>query len=99
MSNHFYISRGIFANRTAFYSWPNDIKNVIDDSVRDAISFQRGLAEQEALDSQKILELEGCEIVELTEEEQASFVEAVKTQHDDARDQFGDAMFRMIDKG
>ena len=99
MSNHFYISRGIFANRTAFYSWPNDIKNVINDSVRDAISFQRGLAEQEALDSVKILESEGCEIVELTEEEHASFVEAVKTQHDDARDQFGDAMFRMIDKG
>ena len=99
MSNHFYISRGIFANRTAFYSWPEDIKSVINEAVRDAISFQRDLAEQEAKDSRNIIELEGCEIVELTEEEHVSFVEAVKTQHDDARDQFGDAMFRMIDKG
>ena len=99
MSNHFYISRGILANRTAFYSWPEDIKNVIDAAVREAILFQRDLAEQEAMDSRKILELEGCEIVELTEEEHASFIRAVKSQHDDARGQFGDTMFNMIDKG
>ena len=57
-SHHFYISRGIFANRTAFYSWPDNIKKMIKETVTNAIIFQRNLAENEAIESQKIIEAE-----------------------------------------
>ena len=97
MSGHFYISRGIFANRTAFYSWPEDIKRTVEDAVQEAITFQRKQAEQEATESRKIIESKGCEVIELSVEERKYFVDAVKLQHDEARSQFGDAMFEMIE--
>ena len=97
MSGHFYISRGIFANRTAFYSWPEEIKRTVEDAVHEAIAFQRKKAEQEATESRKMIELEGCEVIELSVDERKYFVDAVKQQHDEARGQFGDAMFELIE--
>ena len=97
MSGHFYISRGIFAHRTAFYSWPEEIKRTVEDAVQEAITFQRKQAEQEATESRKIIESKGCEVIELSVEERKFFVDAVKLQHDEARSQFGDAMFEMIE--
>ena len=96
MSNHFYISRSIFANRIAYYTWPEEMKVFMAKTVAEAVAIQRGQAEQEAIDSHKALEDEGCEIVELTAEEHEAFVAAVKPQHDDAREIYGDAMFKMI---
>ena len=97
-SNHFYISRGIFANRTAFYSWPEKMKKIMEETVTEAIVFQRNLAENEAIDSQKIIEAEGHKVVELTETKHLSFVKAVASQHEEARSQFGNTMFDMISK-
>jgi TRAP-type C4-dicarboxylate transport system substrate-binding protein len=96
LSNHFYISRSIMCNRTTYYTWPEELKFSMDEAVKDAITWQRGQAEQEVIDSRKAIEDEGCEIVELTADEKELFSEAVKPQHDDAREVFGDKMFELM---
>ncbi|MBL6957902.1 MAG: TRAP transporter substrate-binding protein, partial [Rhodospirillales bacterium] len=68
----------------------------MQDAVTDAVTFQRGMAEREAVDARQAIEDEGCEVVELTAEEHQQFVDAVKPQHDEAREQFGDTMFEML---
>lgn len=95
LSNHFYISRPIFAHRDSVEGWPDELKDAMNRAVRDAVAYQRGLAEQEAVDSRKAIEDEGCEIVTLTAAEHAAFVKAVGPQHDDARQTFGAEMFKL----
>lgn len=95
LSNHFYISRPIFAHRNTVDEWPDDLKAAMNKAVQDAIDFQRGLAEQESIDAQKEIEDEGGQIVELTAEEHDAFVEAVRPQHEDAREIFGEEMFKL----
>jgi TRAP-type C4-dicarboxylate transport system substrate-binding protein len=97
VTNHFYISRGIFANRTAYYDWPEDLKEGINQAVREAVISQRNLSEIEAKDARKAIENQGCEIVDLTPDEHDEFIKAVKPQRDDARDIFGDKMFDLLD--
>ena len=96
LSNHFYISRSIMCNRTTYYTWPEELKVAMGEAVREAIIFQRGMAEQEVIESRQAIEEEGCEIAELTSAEQAEFVAAVKPQHDDARAIYGDNMFDFL---
>ncbi|MBT3917329.1 MAG: TRAP transporter substrate-binding protein [Rhodospirillaceae bacterium] len=98
LSNHFYISRSIMCHRATYSSWPEELQSAMQEAVRDAIVWQRGQAEQEAVDSRKAIEDAGCEIVELTPEEHAEFVQAVKPQHDDAREVFGDKMFELMEQ-
>ena len=96
ISNHFYISRSIFANRTAYYTWPEEIKQFVAKTVIEAIGIQREQAEQEAIECRKAIESEECLINALAPDELEHFVAAVKPQHDKARSIYGDAMFRMI---
>lgn len=96
MSNHFYISRSIFANRTAYYSWPEEMKQFMAQTVSEAVAIQRGEAEQEAIECRQAIEAEGCQINELTPEELDVFTAAVKPQYDEARAVYGDTMLKMI---
>jgi len=99
MSGHFYISRGIFANRTAFYTWPEELKLAMDAAVKEAVAIQRKEAEAEVIASREAIEEAGCEIAELTDTERAAFMDAVKPMHDEARAKFGDEMFGLLKKG
>ena len=67
-------------------------------TVTEATVFQRNLAEKEAIDAQNVIEAEGHKVVELTETEQLAFVQAVASQHEEARNQFGNTMFNMISR-
>ena len=98
LSNHFYISRPIFAHRNTVDGWPLELKTALYKAAQDSIVFQRKLTEQEAIDAQTEIENESCEIVELTAEEHNAFVEAVKPQHEDARKIFGDELFKLANK-
>ncbi|MBF0278422.1 MAG: TRAP transporter substrate-binding protein [SAR324 cluster bacterium] len=95
-SNHFYISRSIMCHRSTYYTWPEELKIAMNDAVREAILFQREMAEQEDVESRKVIEEEGCQIEDLSPEEHENFAEAVKPQHDDAKKIFGEKMFQML---
>ncbi|MDA0240536.1 MAG: TRAP transporter substrate-binding protein [Proteobacteria bacterium] len=96
LSNHFYISRGLYANRDAFEAFPKPLQVAFQAAVDKATLVQRDLAlAEEDIARQAILDA-GCEINVLTDEERQLFIDAVKPLHDEARQTFGDEMFDML---
>jgi TRAP-type C4-dicarboxylate transport system substrate-binding protein len=97
LSNHFYVSRPIFVHRAAFDGWPNDLQQAMRTAVVDAVAFQRGLHEREEEDAAKTIAAAGGEIVTLDAEQQALFVKAVQPLLNDARKDYGEELFRLVD--
>jgi tripartite ATP-independent transporter DctP family solute receptor len=98
LTNHFYISRPVFFHRTQFESWPKDLQQAMQQAVTDAVAFQRDLAVEEHEDSRKAIEAEGCVFNALTAPEHDAFVAAVQPLLSDARDMYGEEMFRLVPK-
>jgi TRAP-type transport system periplasmic protein len=96
LSNHFYISRPIFLHRAAFDGWPEDLQRAMQQAVKDAVAFQRGLHEQEEEDARHAIEAEGCEIVELTADQHTAFGAAVKPLLDESRGTYGRELFELV---
>ncbi len=98
LTSHFYISRPIFFNRTAFDAWPKEFKRAMQKAVTEAVAFQRKLAVEENHQSRKAIEDAGCEIVELNAKEHAAFLVAVQPLLADAQKMYGAEMFKMVPK-
>jgi TRAP-type C4-dicarboxylate transport system substrate-binding protein len=96
ISNHFYISRPIFLHRPTFDAWPADLKAAMQEAVTASVAFQRDLHEQEEKDSQRAIEAEGCEIVELDKAQHEAFAAAVQPIYAEARRSLGDDLFKMV---
>ena len=96
LTNHCYMSRGLYLSRAAFESWPERLRAAMQRAARDAIALQREYVVAEEETARKALEAEGCEFVELTAAERSAFVRAVKPVHDDARRRFGGEVFALL---
>jgi C4-dicarboxylate-binding protein DctP len=98
LTNHCYMSRGLYLSRRAFETWPEKLKTAMQRAAREAIALQREYAVAEEETARKTLEAEGCEFVELTAAERSAFVRAVKPVHDEARRRFGEEVFALLGK-
>lgn len=96
LSNHFYLSRGVYLNRTAFESWPANLQSAIQVATRETIVAQRKLAVEEEEIARKAIEDEGCAIVELSEQEREAFVEVVRPLYKETYQRLGGEMFEML---
>ena len=96
VTNHFYISRPIFLNRTQFDSWPEHLQSAMLEAVRRAVALQRDLAIAEDREARAAIEGAGCEITELTADEHAQFRAAVAPLLKEARQTYGQKMFDLI---
>jgi TRAP-type C4-dicarboxylate transport system substrate-binding protein len=96
LTNHFYISRPIFLHRTAYESWPEDLREAMRNAVKAAIMFQRDLHVGEEEDARRAIAAAGCEIAEPTAEEHSRFVSAVDPIYGEARKQYGERLFDLI---
>ena len=96
LTGHSYLSRGIYCNRAAFESWPTALQDAMLQATGEAIIAHRELAVREEAIARKAIEDAGGEIVELTADERAAFVRAVKPLHDEARQRFAEA-FALMD--
>jgi TRAP-type C4-dicarboxylate transport system substrate-binding protein len=99
LTNHFYISRPIFAHRAAFDAWPGDVQQVMRDAVREAVAFQREEAIREHEDARAAIVAQGCEIAALPREAHEGFVKAVQPLHDEARRSYGKQALALIGRG
>ncbi len=88
VTNHFYLSRPIFLNRTAFDAWPARLQDAVREAVTAAVLLQRDLAEEEDGAARTTIEQQGCEIAELTADQHAAFVEAVRPIYAEAREAY-----------
>jgi TRAP-type transport system periplasmic protein len=95
LSGHFYISRPIFLHRTAFDGWPAELQRAMRAAVAEAVAFQRELHEQEEDAACGAIAAQGCEIVELSAEEQRAFAAAVAPLLAEARSTFGDELLAL----
>jgi TRAP-type C4-dicarboxylate transport system substrate-binding protein len=96
LSNHFYISRPIFLYRNAFDAWPADLQRAMRAAVAAAVAFQRDLHEREEEDARKVIEAQGCEVVELSGAEHDAFAAAVAPLLSEAKGTYGREMFELI---
>ncbi len=96
VTNHFYISRPIFLNRPAFEGWPEDLQHAMQDAIRKAVDFQRGLAIEEDREARAAILAAGCEITELNADQHAQFRTAVAPLLTEARTTYGREMFDLI---
>jgi TRAP-type transport system periplasmic protein len=96
ITNHFYISRPIFLNRTQFGAWPEDLQRAMREAIKRAVAFQRELAIEEDREARGSIEAAGCEITALTADEHAQFRNAVAPLLHEARATYGSEMFEMI---
>ena len=96
LSGHFYLSRGIWAHRDTVDAWPDDLRSGMAEIIPEAVAYQRGLAVAEEEIARKTIEDEGCEIVELSADEHAVWVDKVAPLREEARAMFGDALFEML---
>lgn len=96
LSEHCYLSRGLYFNRRQFDSWPQALQEAMRAAARKAILAQRELATEEEHNARKTIEAAGGEVLELSQEARAAFKRAVKPLHDEARARFGDAVFALI---
>jgi TRAP-type transport system periplasmic protein len=96
VTNHFYISRPIFLNRTQYDAWPPDLQAAMRAAVARAVEFQRELAIKEDRDARAAIVAAGCEITELTAPEHAKFRDAVAPLTDEAHGIYGREMFDLI---
>ena len=65
--------------------------------TNQSIKQQRKEAEKEVVKSKRLIEEEGCQIVELTPNEERKFSDCVKPQLLEARKTFGNTMFKMLE--
>src|SRR6266581_2554069 len=96
VTNHFYISRPIFLNRTQFDAWPLDVQSAMRDAVNTAVAYQRELAIEEDREARAAILAAGCEITALSADQHAQFREAVAPLLDEARRTYGANMFKMV---
>jgi TRAP-type C4-dicarboxylate transport system substrate-binding protein len=99
LTNHFYISRPIFLHRTAFDNWPGDLQDAMRGAVQEAIAFQRDLHVREEEDARRAIAAQGCEIVELKPDQHSAFVAAVQPIFGEARKQYGEGLFELVQAG
>jgi TRAP-type C4-dicarboxylate transport system substrate-binding protein len=96
ITNHFYISRPIFVNRTQFDARPRDLQSAMCDAVIKAVAFQRELAIAEDREARAAIKAAGCEITALTPEQHILFREAVDPLLQEARRTYGADVFEMV---
>ena len=93
---HSYLSRPIFVNKVTFEAWPADLQTEFKLVVKEAINLQRRLHDQAEIDAAQIIRNSGGEIVQLTAEERALFVEAVSSIYEEAKDKYSAELLTLV---
>ena len=96
VTNHFYISRPIFVHRPTFEAWPGDLQEAMRKGVAEAVAVQRGFAVEEDKAAREAILAQGCEILDLTEDEHAAFRVAVQPLLVAGRETYGQRMFDLL---
>jgi TRAP-type C4-dicarboxylate transport system substrate-binding protein len=99
LTSHFYLSRGIYANRAAVDGWPPALRDAIRTATREAVDRQRELAVEEETIARQAIEREGCDIVELSAQERSAFERTVSPMHDAAKARFGEKILALASSG
>ncbi len=96
LTNHFYVSRAVFAHRPSVNAWPDDLRAAVQSAVQEASVAQRTWAQDEEIRAGNEIEAQGCELIAMSEQGRQEFQDAVRPIYREAYDQFGDAVFHVL---
>jgi len=78
LTGHFYVSRPLFFHRPTFDALPEAVRECLRAAVAEAVIAQRQAAEQEEVEAAAEIVSAGGKLLELTADEHARFVAAVR---------------------
>ncbi|MGA7271037.1 MAG: TRAP transporter substrate-binding protein [Acidimicrobiia bacterium] len=96
MTGHLYGARGLFAHRPTWESFSPEIRRVVAEGARSAVSVQRIAAAGYEESLRRRMEAEGAHFVDLGEEERASFLEASQGAMAMARSAVSDEILMLV---
>lgn len=97
LSSHFFGAAALLCNRQQLERWPPAVRDAIASAAAAATEAQRKFAAAEDVAILEKLRAAGTDIVTLTAEERAAFVDAVAPLVKAQRERFGDTLFRLIE--
>lgn len=99
LTNHTYSIMAILMNKEHFNKLPADIQKIIQDGADEwLIKYQRQLESDETADYVKKLAEKGMQVNEITPENMAKFVEAVKPVYTKNEPKIGKDLFEIVEK-
>lgn len=78
LTGHFFGATVMICNEAHYQSWPPEMRTVVDQAAREATALQRRLAAAEDAEVLAKLDPRRNEVIHLTAEEHAAFVDAVE---------------------
>ena len=93
---HSYLSRPIFVHRPTFDAWPAELQRVTRAAAREAVTLQRELHDEEELQAQAVIREAGGEIVGISSETRAAFIDAVQPLYAEARRRYPAELLEMV---
>ncbi|MBI79974.1 MAG: TRAP transporter substrate-binding protein [Pseudomonadota bacterium] len=95
-TGHLYFSRAIFAHKPSFDLWPEEIQQEIILAVKDAVTYQRKLRDQEEIDAQNIITKLGGEITYLSKNEKKAFIDVSKEIYNNLKNEYSAELLKLV---
>lgn len=96
MTGHSYLSRPIFVHRQSYDGYPKELQEALSRAARDAIDVQRELGMEEDREAGEAIKAAGGKIVDLSQDEQQAFRDAVQPLLDEAVSEYDNRILNMV---
>lgn len=96
LTGHIWGVCGLYCNRVLYESWPNEVRNAVDEAALEATHIQRTLAVEEDKELLDKFDPAENEIIHLTDEERQKFIDAVTPIIDEQRMLIGDDLVDLV---
>lgn len=98
LTGHTYSPWPVVINKQFFDSLPADFQKIVKDAVIEARDYNRKLSKEDEAKSLGLLQKEGMEVTELTDEQKAEFKKAMNQIYIDVKADVGDELFDQLMK-
>lgn len=96
LTGHTYSPWPVVINKTFYDDLPEDLQQVVSNAVIETREFNRELSKEDEQKSLQLLQDEGMEVTELTEEEKQQFKQAMNEIYEDVKEDVGDEFFNKL---
>lgn len=97
LTQHMFCGNCVVVNAEWFHGLPEEYQTALRESVKDMITEQRKLIDENEANYIDQMKAAGCTITTLTDEQKQKFVDSTKSVRDDFITEFGDAGQTMMD--
>ncbi len=96
MTGHSYLSRPIFVHQQSYDGFPSELQEALARAAREAVDLQRELGMEEDREARQAIEEADGDIVQLSQEEQQVFRDAVQPLLNEAQTEYDNDTLRVV---